>query len=72
MFRIVKLMFRPTPTPTKTPLGRWNIHDNSEIKSILANYDNCGDTICKNPVELSKHIENAHNTQKNNNTTFKK
>ena len=24
-----------------TPLGRWNINDNADIKSIQANYDSC-------------------------------
>mgnify|MGYP006131736643 CR=1 FL=1 len=29
----------------KAPLGRWGTTDNSDIKSILVNYDNDGDTI---------------------------
>ena len=46
--------------PRKTPLGRWSTIDNSDIKSILANYDNCGDTICKDPKELNKIVKKAY------------
>lgn len=38
-------------------LGRWNPNNNPNIKSILANYDNCGDSICKDPVEVQKYID---------------
>ena len=43
-----------------TPLGRWNTKDNSDIKSILANYDNCGDIICKDPKEVIKIIDKTY------------
>ena len=38
-------------------LGRWNTHDNQAVKSILANSDNCGDLICKDPKEVSQFIK---------------
>ena len=49
----------------KTTLGRWGTTDNSDIKSILANYDNCGDTICKDPQELNKAVQKAYLKKKN-------
>lgn len=27
-------------------LGRWNRHDNIDIKTTLANIDSCGDRLC--------------------------
>ena len=38
-------------------LGRWNQNNCPNIKSILANYDHCGDSICKDPVEVHKYID---------------
>ena len=56
-----KVIYRP---PTTMPLGRWSTKDNSEIKNLLANYDNCGDIICKNTKELSKFLDKAHKEKK--------
>lgn len=38
-------------------LGRWNRSNNSIINSQLANYDHCGDVICKDPKQISKLIQ---------------
>ena len=43
---------------SKLPLlGRWDQKISPEIKSIWANYDHCGDSICKDPMEVQKHID---------------
>ena len=54
MFRIIVNFFKP---PTKQALGRWNIEHCHNIKSVLANYDHCGDSICKDPKEVKKFID---------------
>ena len=61
MIRFLKVLYTLTPKQKPNHLCRWKINDNSEIKSILANYDNCGDKICKNPVELLKHVDDVCN-----------
>ena len=38
-------------------LGRWNTRECSNIKNIMANYDHCGGTICKNPKEITNLVE---------------
>ena len=38
-------------------LGRWNTRECSNIKNIMANYDHCGDIICKNPKEITNLVE---------------
>ena len=41
-------------------LGRWNL-EKSNIKSLLANIDSCGDTMCGDPLiykqEMDKEIQ---------------
>ena len=37
--------------------GRWDIHDNYEIKELLANMDSCGSHFCSKPINYSKNIE---------------
>ena len=41
-------------------LGRWNL-ERSNIKSLLANIDSCGDTMCGDPLiyrqQMDKEIE---------------
>ena len=39
------------------PLGRWGLNNGTDIKSILANHDHCGDTICKDPNIVNEFIE---------------
>lgn len=62
MRQFLTKMFR-TQSP-KMALGRWNTQDSHEIKSILANYDNCGDKICRDPEILNKHLEKVHYQRK--------
>lgn len=63
-------------------LGRWN-YERSNIKSLLANIDSCGDTMCGNPLaykqEMDKEIkefikqeeiEKLKEEQKKNNTSL--
>lgn len=38
-------------------LGRWNLKNNPEITNIFANYDHCGDTLCKDPKEIKCDID---------------
>ena len=57
MFKLIRNIVFKSHKPT--PLGRWSLDygPNKDIKSILANYDNCGDRICKDPVQLKNLIE---------------
>lgn len=48
-----------------TPVGRWNIKDDYELKSYLANIDNCGDRLCGTPKYISNKLLN-HNKTLNN------
>lgn len=41
------------PSYTEIPLGRWN-YENPDIKSHLANLDNCGDKICGTPQIINQ------------------
>lgn len=54
MLRIISNLFKPAP---KQALGRWNTEHCHNIKSVLANYDNCGDSICKDPKEVKKYVD---------------
>lgn len=43
----------------RNKLGRWGIdYRNDHIKAQYANFDNCGDTICKEPKIIKQFIEN--------------
>ena len=53
MFNFVKRFFKESK---KTPLGRWDLK-NSNVKSLLANIDSCGDTLCGQPDRYRKEIE---------------
>lgn len=48
---------RSFPYIRKNYIGRWNTKDNSDIKATLANMDCCGDSLCGNPANYSKNIE---------------
>ena len=37
-------------------LGRWNL-ERSNIKSLLANIDSCGDTMCGDPLIYKKEMD---------------
>ena len=54
MFRSLLKIFKEQP---KTRLGRWNLKNNSEITNTFANYDHCGDIICKNPKEITNSVD---------------
>lgn len=45
-------------------LGRWNTENGLEIKNIMANYDHCGDTICKDPTQITNLINKEINFSK--------
>ena len=64
-------------------LGRWNL-ERSNIKSLLANIDSCGDTMCGDPLTYKnemdkeikefikqKEIEKLKEEEKNNTILFK-
>ena len=64
-------------------LGRWNL-ERSNIKSLLANIDSCGDTMCGDPLiykqqmdkEIKefirqKEIEKLKEEERNNKNLFK-
>ena len=48
----------------KVLLGRWGNHG-KDIKSIYANHDHCGDTICKNPKIVTTYIKKELSEKKN-------
>ena len=37
-------------------LGRWN-YEKSNIKSLLANIDSCGDTMCGDPLAYKQEMD---------------
>ena len=53
MFNIIKKLIMPKDTIL---LGRWNSNHCANIKNIFSNYDHCGDTICKDPREITRLI----------------
>ena len=58
MFRGLAIMVIQRKAKNPVMLGRWEhrqTHSQTEIKSIWANSDNCGDQICGNP-EAIKNI----------------
>ncbi|VVU95331.1 hypothetical protein CPAV1605_1082 [seawater metagenome] len=60
LIRFIKnIITKPKP---QVMLGRWNTEHGLEIKNIMANYDHCGDTICKDPKQITllvnKEIKN--------------
>lgn len=38
-------------------LGRWNLVNNQNITSVLANMDSCGDKLCGNTETMRKAID---------------
>ena len=68
MFRFISKYIKFTNKVKPPPLHRWNLKDNSDVKSIFANHDHCGDKICKDPQELIRYTRKADkniNTFKN-------
>ena len=59
MIKFIRNLLKSEKQPL---LGRWGKHG-VDIKSIYANYDHCGDTICKNPKLVSDFVK--ENTKKN-------
>jgi hypothetical protein len=61
MNRIIKrvLDFIKNKGQTQTMLGRWNLNNCNNkktiINSIYQNRDHCGDVICKEPVKADKY-----------------
>ena len=43
-------------------LGRWNLKNNQNILSALANLDSCGDKLCGN-TETTKQIINKYSNK---------
>lgn len=43
-------------------LGRWNLKNNQNISSALANLDSCGDRLCGN-TETTKQIINKYSNK---------
>lgn len=54
---LVKTLGLMKTSGQRTRLGRWHITDNNGIKSVLANSDHCGDTICKDPKVVSEFVK---------------
>ena len=59
MIRFISNLLKSEKQPL---LGRWGKYG-VDIKGIYANYDHCGDTICKNPKLVSDFVK--ENTKKN-------
>lgn len=49
-----KSLFQKTVT---TPLGRWGMYGNKNVKAILANIDCCGDSLCGETKNLKKWLK---------------
>ena len=60
MLNVIRNLFKKIstkPKDNKILLGRWG-HTNPNLKSHFANHDNCGDKICKDPIQLKNNIKN--------------
>lgn len=60
MWKLFKKFFKKNEK--QILLGRWGNYG-TEIKSIYANHDHCGDIICKDPKIVKKMIENKKNNK---------
>lgn len=61
---LYKLLNRFINLKTYKYLGRWKVNETEkqkEIKIIWANYDNCGDKICKDPKKIKEILSNNIN-----------
>ena len=50
----------PACKPQSVQLGRWNRHDNVDIKASLANIDSCGDRLCGDVIATRAAIDIYH------------
>jgi hypothetical protein len=58
----IQRVIRAILTVGKPPVqwGRWNRHDNVDIKATLANIDSCGDRLCGDVAATKAAIETYH------------
>ena len=61
MLQLLRNLFKKEK---KILLGRWGNYG-SDIKSIYANHDHCGDIICKDPKIVKKLVEKNKLLEKN-------
>lgn len=55
--RIMINIITNRPKNTNMMLGRWNLGNNQNITSVLANMDSCGDRLCGNTETMRKAID---------------
>ena len=58
VIRILKNIVTNRPKKSNMMLGRWNLINNQNITSVLANMDSCGDKLCGNVDMVRKAIDN--------------
>ena len=55
MLAVLRNLFRTNKSSGQLPLGRWALN-NENVKSLYANSDHCGDTICGNPSKVKTFV----------------
>ena len=56
--KILQNIVTNRPKKSNIMLGRWNLINNQNITSVLANMDSCGDRLCGNVNMVRKAIDN--------------
>ena len=64
LLRIITNIVTNRPKKTNMLLGRWNLINNQNITSVLANMDSCGDKLCGNTDTMRKAIDKYSNKTK--------
>ena len=55
MLSVLRNLFKNNKSSGQLPLGRWALN-NENVKSLYANSDHCGDTICGNPSKVKTFV----------------
>lgn len=63
MLKLLKKFIFRKNTNKPVLLGRWN-YSKQNLKNIYANYDHCGDTICKDPTFIKNNIKTNETIKK--------
>lgn len=62
--KILQNIVTNRPKNSNMMLGRWNLINNQNITSVLANMDSCGDKLCGNTDTMRKAIDKYSNKTK--------
>ena len=58
-FKFINTIESQTYNVNRNGVGRWDLRNNSDITNIFANYDHCGASICKDPKEITKDVDDV-------------